>query len=68
LAHIDVAKAGQCYELKEAPGPEWGVVKEAVQRLVRIAELLLTILQKKDEGFDQFVQLARRDARDFWEI
>ena len=68
LAHIDVAKAGQTYELKNAPGPEWGVVKEAVQRLIRIAELLLTILQKSDESFDQFVELARRDARDFWEI
>jgi hypothetical protein len=32
-----VAKAGQIYELKEAPGPEWGTVKEAMQRLIRIA-------------------------------
>jgi hypothetical protein len=39
-----------------------------MQRLIHIAELLLTILQKKDESFDQFVELARRDARDFWEI
>jgi len=67
LAHVDVAKAGQIYELKEAPGPEWGTVKEAMQRLIRIAELVLTILHKKDEGFDQFVELARRDARDYWE-
>ena len=66
LAHVDVAKAGQTYELKKAPGPEWGVDKEAVQRLICIAELLLTILQKKDESFGQFVELARRDARDFW--
>jgi hypothetical protein len=68
LAHVDVAKAGQAYELKNAPGPEWKVVKQAVQRLIHIAELLLTILQKKDESFDQFVELARRDARDFWGI
>jgi len=68
LAHVDVAKAGQAYELKQAPGPEWKVVKEAVRRLIRIVELLLTILHKKDEGFDQFVELARRDAQDFWEI
>jgi hypothetical protein len=67
LAHVDVAKAGQIYELKEAPGPEWGTVKEAMQRLIRIAELVLTILHTKDEGFDQFVELARRDARDYWE-
>jgi len=53
--------------LKGAPGPEWKVVKEAVQRLIRIAELLLTILHNKDEGFDQFVELARRDARDYWQ-
>jgi hypothetical protein len=68
LAHVDVAKPGQTYELKKAPGPEWRVVKEAIQRLIHIAELLLTILQKSDESFDQFIKLARRDARDFWEI
>ena len=68
LAHIDVAKAGQSYELKKAPGPEWGVVKEAMQRLIHIAELLLTILQKQDDGFDQCVELSRQDARDFWQI
>jgi len=67
LAHIDVAKAGQTYELKEAPGPEWKTVKQAIRRLVRIAELLLTILQKRDESFDQFLELARRDARGFWQ-
>jgi AbiU2 len=68
LAHVDVAKAGETYELKGASGPEWKVVKEAVQRLIRITELLLTILHNKDEGFDQFVELARRDARDYWQI
>lgn len=67
LAHVDVAKAGEIYQLKKASGPEWRTVKEAMRRLIRIAELLLTILHKKDEGFDQFVELARRDARDYWE-
>jgi AbiU2 len=66
LAHIDVAKAGEVYELKKAPGPEWRTVKQAIRRLLRITELLLTLLHKKDESFDQFQKLAHKDARDFW--
>jgi AbiU2 len=68
LAHIDVAKVGQTYQLKKAPGPEWAVIKEAMQRLIKIAELLLTIVHNRSVDFDQSAALARRDARDFWEI
>jgi hypothetical protein len=48
--------------------PEWGVIKEAVQRLIEMAELLLNVLHRKDESFGQFSKLARRDADDFWKI
>jgi hypothetical protein len=68
LVHIDVAKVGQTYQLKNAPGPEWAVVKEAIQRLIKIAELLLTIVHNKSVDFDRSAALAGRDARDFWEI
>jgi hypothetical protein len=67
LAHLDVSLIGDEYRLREVDGPDWKTVKEAVERLIRIAEILLTVLHKKDEGFDQFVEIARRTAKDFWE-
>jgi hypothetical protein len=68
LAHLDVSLVGQEYKLWEVEGPDWKTVKEAVTRLINIAEILLTILHKKDEGFDQAVEIARQIAADFWEI
>jgi AbiU2 len=68
LAHLDVSLVGEECKLSEAQGPDWETVKEAVRRLINIAEILLTILHKKDEGFDQAVEIARRIAADFWEI
>ena len=68
LAHLDVAKAGQKYEIKKAPGPEWRTVKEAMEHLINTGELLLTILCKESHSFDQAVELSRRDARDYWEF
>jgi hypothetical protein len=68
FAHLDVSLVGQEYKLSEVEGPDWETVKEAVARLINVAEILLTILHKKDEGFDQAVQIARQIATDFWEI
>jgi hypothetical protein len=66
LAHLDVSLIGDEYRLREVEGPDWKTVKEAVERLIRVAEILLTILHKKDESFDQAVKIARRIADDFW--
>jgi AbiU2 len=68
FAHLDVSLVDQEYKLSEVEGPDWETVKEAVARLINVAEILLTILHKKDEGFDQAVQIARQIATDFWEI
>jgi hypothetical protein len=43
-------------------------MKEAVGRLIQVAEILLTILHQKDESFEQAVKIARQIAADFWEI
>jgi hypothetical protein len=67
LAHIDVRLVGQSYEIIDVPGPDWKVVKEAVKRLIDVAEILLTILHQKDEGFGQFLEITRQVAVDFWE-
>jgi hypothetical protein len=68
FAHLDVSLVGQEYKLAPVEGPDWTTVKEAVGRLINVAEILLTILHKKDEGFDQAVEIARQIAADFWEI
>jgi hypothetical protein len=68
FAHLDVSLVGQEYKLAEVQGPDLKTVKEAVERLIRVAEILLTVLHKKDEGFDQAVEIARQIAADFWEI
>jgi hypothetical protein len=51
----------------KSPAPEWGV-KEAVQRLIEMAELLLNILHQRNEPFGQFTSLAERHAADFWKL
>jgi hypothetical protein len=66
LAHLDLAKVAQKYELKNAPGPEWRTVKEALEHLINTGELLLTILCKECHSFDRAVELSRRDALDYW--
>ena len=68
FAHLDAGLVGQEYKLFEAKGPDWKTVKEAVSRLINVAEILLTILHKEDQGFDQAVEIARQIAADFWEI
>jgi hypothetical protein len=68
FAHLDVGLVGQEYKLAEVQAPDWPTVKEAVERLIRVAEILLTILHKEDQGFDQAVEFARQIASDFWEI
>src|SRR5215469_10328840 len=68
LAHLDTSIVENHYVLLKVGGPEWGVIKEAVQRLIEIAELLLNVLHQRDESFGQFTKLAKRDAMDFWEI
>jgi len=57
-----VTLVGQEYKLAEVQGPDLRTVKEAVARLIRVAEILLTVLHKKDEGFDQAVEIARQIA------
>jgi hypothetical protein len=67
LAHLDTSKVGSDYVLTPVSGPDWKTVKEAIDRLVELAELLLTILHRLDESFDQFRELAKRDASGFWQ-
>ncbi len=68
FAHVDVTLINGEYKLYEVEPPAWSTVKEAVQRLVRLAEILLTILHQKDESFGQAIEIARKEAADFWEI
>jgi hypothetical protein len=41
-------------------------MKEALQRLVRIAENLLTLVLDKSKSFDEEQELFKRDADAFW--
>jgi hypothetical protein len=59
LAHLDTSKVGSDYVLTPVNGPDWKTVREAIDRLVELAELLLTVLHRLDESFDQFRQLAK---------
>jgi len=68
LAHLDTSKIGAQYQITTIAGPDWGTVKEAVRLLIETAELLLTLLHKKDESVAQSRELAKRDARDFWDV
>ena len=68
FAHIDVNLINQEYKLSEVEPPNWYTIKEAVGRLIQVAEILLTILHQKDESFEQAVKIARQIAADFWEI
>jgi hypothetical protein len=67
-ARVDVSLIDQEYKLREVEPPPWKTIKEAVERLILVAEILLTILHQKDEGFEQAVEIARQIAADFWEI
>jgi len=68
LAHIDVKLGRDGYQLQEIKGPDWRTLKESVSHLVRIAEILLTILHKKDESFPQAIGIAQKTAADFWDL
>ena len=68
LAHIDVKLGRDVYQLQEIKGPDWRTLKESVSHLVRIAEILLTILHKKDESFPQAIGIAQKTAADFWDL
>jgi hypothetical protein len=63
-----VIAVGQEYSLAAPEGPTWKDVKEAVERLVHVTEILLTILHQKDESFGQFQAIASEVASEFWEI
>jgi hypothetical protein len=67
FAHLDVKLVDQQYQLTDVKGPDWSTVKEAVRRLVRVAELLLTLVHRTDEGFDQATQIAKRIGADYWQ-
>ena len=68
FAHIDVSFSDGEYRLPELEPPTWQTIKEAVKRLIDVAEILLAILHQKDEGFEQFVMIAREAASNFWEF
>jgi AbiU2 len=68
FAHVDVSLIDQQYKLREVEPPTWNTMKEAVEHLILVAEILLTILHQKDESFEQAVAIARKAATDFWEI
>jgi hypothetical protein len=62
-----VSLIDQEYKLREVEPPSWKTIKEAVERLILVAGILLTILHQKDEGFDQVGEIAREAALDFWD-
>ena len=68
FAHVDVSLIDQEYRLQEVEPPTWKTMKDAVEHLILVAEILLTILHQKDESFEQAVAIARKAAADFWEI
>jgi AbiU2 len=68
LAHLEVKFGDNGYELRPAKGPDWKTVKETISHLVRTAEIVLTILHKKDESFPQAIGIAQKTAADFWEL
>jgi hypothetical protein len=49
-------------------GPTWKEVKEAVERLVHVTEILLAILHQKDGSFGELKAIAAEVANDFWEV
>ena len=67
LAHLDTSKIGSDYVITPVAGPDWKTLKEAVGRLIELAELLLSLLYQPDESFEQFCKLAKRDADLFWQ-
>jgi hypothetical protein len=67
LAHLDTSKIGSDYVITPVSGPDWKNVKDAVSRLIRLAELLLSLLYQPDESFDQLRELAKRDSDLFWQ-
>jgi hypothetical protein len=68
FAHVDVSLIDQEYRLQEVEPPTWKTMKDAVEHLILVAEILLTILHQKDESFEQAVEIAPQIAADFWEI
>ena len=69
IAHLEVRASPQgVYEIVSPGGPTWGVIKETLDRLVRIAENLLPLVLQKDENFDQANELFKRDADAFWKL
>jgi hypothetical protein len=67
FAHIDVSLIDQEYTLREVEPPSWQTIKDAVEHLIQVAEIFLSVLHQKDEGFEQAVSIARKAAMDFWE-
>jgi AbiU2 len=68
IAHLDAILVGKKYQLTKVSGPTWGVMKQAIERLVAVAEILLVILHQRDEGFDQVLKLARENSDAFWSL
>jgi hypothetical protein len=44
-------------------GPSWGVMKEALRRLIRIAENLVTLVVEKSKSFDEEQELFKKTRR-----
>jgi hypothetical protein len=68
LVHLDVTLVGQEYRLATPQGPLWKEVKEAVERLINVTEILLIILHQTSEDFEKYEAFAREVASDFWEM
>jgi hypothetical protein len=69
IAHLEVRTDDQgTYEAVSPKGPTWIIIKETLQRLVRVAENLLTLVLDKSESFDQARELFDRDADAFWKF
>ena len=66
IAHLEAHFFANKYELSRASGPTWGVMKQAIERLVTAVELLLEMLHGRDEGFDHHLKLVRENADAFW--
>jgi hypothetical protein len=48
IAHLDVILVGKKYELPRVTGPTWEAVKEAIRRLIDVAEILSLILHQRE--------------------
>jgi hypothetical protein len=67
IAHLEVKEGGDGdFENVKPDNPSWQTVKETLQHLVRVAEMLLSLVLQKSESFEQAHALYEKDADAFW--